>query len=543
MTSAPAADRGPVTLLLSCPKCGAPFEADDETAALRCAHCGSLLRLSAPDRTEACVAEDFVGGAAAIEDLVIAYRLQSARAAARASAEEGNAVALWAEARLAALEDDLRARLRVTEAHRIHVPYWHLAGRIVQGILGRANDGPKRVRVRGFAVEHTVPAYDTAAADLRDRGLRLCRARVRPLTSARAAELGRFLPWRPVAEQAYREIDRWKGQDLDRTLEPVAKHARFVPGARLLVYRPYWIARVGEPAGESWTLVDGQFQTLAGAPSEAEARDLRAMADADPLASGSAAFRRVEVVASRCPDCGREEEFAHGETIVVCRNCHLALEPRPEGARIIPYLHARIGEVRLDGDYLPFWRFDLARRADGRVVRRLEDYARAAFGASAAGALPVRGEHLWVPAFRLVGTPAGDEAFRALAEWIHASPPDCESGKVPLGGHLRARGVTVPEDDARALLEFAFLGLHGPRAAARLNARSWKSAAEGRMADGAPRLVMVPFDGDGDALRAPLGGPRVPLLLLLEGPELDAQRASVHRARATDAPPFPRLSY
>jgi DNA-directed RNA polymerase subunit RPC12/RpoP len=505
-----ATDFGPLTLVLSCPKCGAPFETDDETDALRCAHCGSLLLLSAPERTEVYVAEGFVTGPREVEDLVLAYRLQSARAALLAGAEEGGAVGLWLEARLRAIEEDLRARLRVAEAHRVHVPYWHVAGRVVQGILGRSKDGPKRVRLRAFAVEHSVPAYDTRAADFRDRGLRLCRARVRPLTTALASDLGPFVPWQAVAEKPYREIDRWTSQDLDRTIEPVAKHARFLPTARLLVYRPYWLARVGEGGRESWILVDGQFQTLAGNPSDEEVRRVRALAVPDPLGSASAAYRRVEVAASRCPDCGSEEEFANGETIVVCRNCHLALEPRPKGARIVPYLHARIGEVRLDGDYLPFWRY---------------------------------GEQLWVPAFRLLGTPAGDEVFRALAEWIQAAPPGCETGKVPLGGHLRAWGVTVPEEQARELLDFAFLARHDPRAAARLNARTWKAAAESRPAAGPARLVMVPFDADGDALRAPLAGPRVPLVLLREGPELEAQRASVHRARATDAPPFPRLSY
>jgi hypothetical protein len=499
-------------------------EADDETAALRCAHCGSLLLLSAPDRAETYVADGFVSGADDIAELVLAYRLQSARASLQAGPDGEEAPALWVEARLRAVEEELRARLRVAEAHRIHVPYRHLTGRIVQGILGRTNDGPKRARIRAFAVEHTVPAYDTGSANLRDRGLRLCRARVRPLTSALARALGAFLPWRTDEEKAHREIERWKGQDLDRTIEPVAKHARFLPGPRLLVYRPYWLARVGEGEDEGWMLVDGQFQTLAGQPTDDEVRRLRALCVADPLGIDSPAYRKVVVAASRCPDCGSEEEFAHGETIVICRNCHLALEPRPEGARIVALRHAFAGEVRLDGDYLPFWRY--------RLVADLED------------AVPgAKGERLWVPAFRLLGTPAGDEVLRALAEWIHARQPETAAGKVPLGGRIHAWGVTVPEAEARAIAGFVRLGAHGSRAAARMNARTWGAAAAAGIADDRPELVLVPFDRDGEALRAVPGGPRVPLLLLREGPELDAQRASVHRARATDAPPFPRLAF
>jgi hypothetical protein len=175
----------------------------------------------------------------------------------------------------------------------------------------------------------------------------------------------------------------------------------------------------------------------------------------------------------------------------------------------------------------------------GTTARRLEEYARSFPG----NVLDARGPHLWVPAFRLLGTEKGDETLRALVEWIHGSPPHSVEGKVPLGGRLNAWGVTVPEAEARALLPFVLLGLHGKKSAARLNARSWKAAGETKMSLAPPRLVMVPFDRDGESLLAVGNGPRVPLVLLRGGPELEAQRATVHRARATEPPKFPRLSY
>ena len=70
------------------------------------------------------------------------------------------------------------------------VPYWHLTGRLVQAVLGRKGDGPKIVRLRAWDVEHTVPAYDTDRADLRDRGLRLSRSHVRPLIAKDAGRQG-----------------------------------------------------------------------------------------------------------------------------------------------------------------------------------------------------------------------------------------------------------------------------------------------------------------------------------------------------------------
>src|SRR5262245_7777870 len=251
----------------------------------------------------------------------------------------------------------LRSVARVLECHRIHVPYWQITGDLVQGILGRHRDGGKVVRLRSFLVEHSVAAYDTARANLRDRGLRLARSRVRPLVVRDVRESGRFLPWRPVPDQPYREIDRWLRQDLDAGTEPVTKHGAFLHGRRVLVYRAYWLARVLTDEAGGWVLVDGGFATLAGYPGEQEVRDVLGQLVGDPLGTGQEAYRRVHVAASRCPDCGADQQIDPRHVIAICTNCHRALELTPAGLRVVPYGHAGDAVAGADGDYLPFWRF------------------------------------------------------------------------------------------------------------------------------------------------------------------------------------------
>src|SRR5713101_2543673 len=216
---------GPLAIVLSCPKCGAPFTVDDTVVTATCEHCGSLLVLSAPGRDEVYVAEGVVRGAEDIREIVIMYRVQAQRAEIIASYSHGEEERpppdFWVQARLAAFEERLRATVQVVDAHRIEVPYWHLTGQIVQTTLGRHGDGPKVVRVRAWEVEHTVAGYDTARADLRDRGLRLSRSRVQPLTAKDLAAKGPFLPWVSVPEQSYREIDKWKGRDLEPGVDVV----------------------------------------------------------------------------------------------------------------------------------------------------------------------------------------------------------------------------------------------------------------------------------------------------------------------------------
>lgn len=525
---------GALAIVLSCPKCGAPFTIDDETVTRTCDHCGSLLILSAPDRDEIYVADGRIQGPQDVLEIVILYRVQAQRAEIvhRYQDQDGNPPAEYLiQARLRDYERQLRGLARLLDARCLHVPYWHVTGKIVQGILGRHRDGPKLTRLRAFAVEHTVPGYDTREANLRDRGLRLSAARVRPLTARDVREKGSFLPFLPVPEQSYREIDKWRGQDLDPEMEPVTKQGLFLFPRRVLVYRPYWLARVIADKGQEGVLADGTFETIAGYPDEFEARALLGLAIPDPLRSGEETYRKVHIIASRCPDCGFEAALDRRYTIVICANCHRALKPQATGISIVPCAHARGGPSGLDADQLPFWRYGFrVQLRGGKPLDRLEDYARAVFPQGPPPGFQPSGSHLWVPAFRLLGTEAGDEAFKGLLEWIHARPPEVQPEKVPLGGKPTLWGVSLPEQEARAVAPLVLFGLHGKQSASRLTTLLVKKTIqEAQLSLSDPTLVMIPFEREGDALRVE-GALRIPLLLLRGGPELDSQRATVHAA-------------
>jgi len=536
--SAPA---GPLALLLSCPKCGGPFTVDDETASCACDHCGSLLLLSAPERDEIYLADDQLRSPEAVLETVIRYRVQGQRAeilGLTGREDERSPPELWVQMRLEAFEKKLRGQARVLEAHRVYVPYWHLTGWIVQALLGRHSEGPKIVRLRAFAVEHSVPAYDTQRANLRDRGLRLSRSRVRPLTVREVQERAAFVPWAAVEERSYREIERWRGQDLDAGLQTVTRHASFLDRGRVLVYRPYWIARVVDD-DEQWVLADGGFGTLAGHPDAEESRALVALAAADPLRSGEPSFRRVHVVASRCPECGFEKALPAGNHVTLCSNCHRALTPTPDGPRVMAYGHCVRGQETVDGEYLPFWRYRFRIEVKGAApAERLEDYGRILFPQGLPPGFRPTGEHLWVPAFRLLGTEVGDEVFKDLVEWVHGAGLRSAGEKIPIGGRPVTWGATVSEPEARELLPFVLMGLHGTTSAARLNTLLVQRAvSQARLTPAGAELVMIPFDATGDSIGITGTAARVPKLLLTGGPELDAQRATVHGARVIPSAP------
>lgn len=525
-----------VRIRLQCTKCGAPFEIDDETRSVACAHCGSLLLLEAPGREELYVAEGRVREPPQLVEILIGYRVQAQRAEIihRYQDSDGNPPPeILIRNRLAAYAAKLRETVKLLAAEQLHVPYWHVTGAIAQGILGREQGALKATRVRAFAVEHTVPGYDPARANLRDRGLRLDQTLARPLTAAAVAEAKRFLPRVPLAAQQYREIDRWLQRDLDRELEPIGKHAAFLPGPRLLIYRPYWLAKLLTDKGQEWVLFDSSFETIAGYPDELEARELPRLRDRDPLGATKATFRQVRVVPSRCPDCGFEESYDRRAALIVCPNCHLALQLTAKGAHVVPYDHAVRGQADLDAAYLPFWRFPFqAEFADRKRVTSLDGYAKALFPQLPPG-FHLRGAFLYVPAFRLLGTEPGDLAFKGLCEWIHERPPEQRSGKIPIGGRPRLLGVSLTPDEARALGPFVLVALHTKASAARLNMLLLKKAVKDlRLSLGDPALLMVPFDRDGEDVMLAEPKLRIGGLLLRGGPELLQMRATVIAAAA-----------
>jgi hypothetical protein len=477
-----------------------------------------------------------------VRDTVVRYRLLAHRAelmrryaTATSDGESIPPAELLIAPMLQRQERLLREQVTVVEAHRFQAPYWHLTGMIVQAVLGRSRDGPKEVRLRAFSVEHTIPAYDTRAANLRDRGLRLARSAMRPLARAEVAGEGPFLPWAAVPEATYREIRKWERRDLDPELEPVAKRGGYLFARRILVHRPYWLARILTDAGQSWVLVDGAFGTIGGYPGETEARALLRLGVADPAGRASAETRAV-VTASRCPDCGFDQAIDSRHLVSVCANCHLALRPLEAGLQVFAYSHAAEGASDLDATYLPFWYFEFRLElAGGRAATRLEDYAAALFARGRPPGFTASGPHLVVPAFRLLGTEIGDRVFQDLVYWIHGCPLALRTGKVPLGGRASFLGVTVAEADARETGPYLLYGIHGKASAARLNTLLLK-----KMIDQAPltlspaRLVYVPFEPVGSDLVGLGSRARLARLLVDGGPELDALRVSVHQPAPKD---------
>ncbi|MEO8500917.1 MAG: hypothetical protein ABI565_08370, partial [Vicinamibacteria bacterium] len=203
---------------------------------------------------------------AAILETLIRYRVDAHRATlvAKHSDEEGNPPPeMLVSALLTRFESSLRASARIIDCRLVHVPYRHTAGKVVQAVLGRHGDGAKIARLRAYIAEQTSPAYDPARFNLRDTGLRLGRSIFRPLLSADVPKLGRFVPRAPAAASR-RELEKWRGQNLEAGFESVAKQGRVSVTFEATVYRPYCLVRALLDRGDETLLFDSGFGTIAG---------------------------------------------------------------------------------------------------------------------------------------------------------------------------------------------------------------------------------------------------------------------------------------
>jgi hypothetical protein len=532
-TTPPAPGQG-FELQLSCPNCGGPFVASDATVSHTCEHCKSLLIVEAPEREEVFVEPAQVSEPSAILETLIRYRVDAQRATlvAKHSDPEGNPPPdLLVSALLNRFESGLRGSAKLIDCRLVHVPYRQTAGKVVQAVLGRHSDGAKIARLRAYVAEQTSPAYDASRLNLRDTGLRLGRSIFRPLLSADVPRLGRFVP-RTAIDASRRELEKWRGQNLEAGFESVAKQGQVAVTFEAAVYRPYYLVRTLLDRGDETLLFDGGFGTIAGHVTDAEHDAFMSGKDKDPLGTEGPSFRRVAVVPSRCPNCGMDPGLPEDAVMSICGNCHAGVAASPAGLVLMNY-HREEGATPDRADaLLPFWRFPFQIGIAGSPpISSLEAYATAIFPQGLPKGFSPRGDSVYVPAWRLLTTEAGDETFSDLARAVHGRAWNWTPDRVGLDGRPRFVPVSLPEEEARDLAWASLFALHTKTSAARLNTLLLKRTLfDAKLSFGRGSVALISFEEQDKVYARPEVS--VARLLVDGGPPLAAQRVTVQAAAA-----------
>ena len=490
--------------------------------------------MEAPEREEVFVEPAQVSEPAAILETLIRYRIDAQRATlvAKHSDPEGNPPPdLMISALLNRFESRLRESAKLIDCRLVHVPYRQTAGKVIQAVLGRHGDGAKIARLRAYIAEQTSPAYDASRLNLRDAGLRLGRSIFRPLLSADVPGLGRFVP-RAATDASRRELEKWRGQNLEAGFESVAKQGQVAVTFEAAVYRPYFLVRVLLDRGDETLLFDGGFGTIAGYLTDAEREAFTRGKDEDPLGTEGASFRQVAVVPSRCPNCGMDPKLPEDAVVSICANCHAGVSPSPRGLVLVTYDREEGTTPDRATALLPFWRFPFQAGIAGLPpMRTLEAYAAAIFPQGLPKGFSPQGDSVYVPAWRLLTTEAGDETFSALAQAVHGRAWNWTPDRVGLDVRPRFVPVSLPENDARELAWASVFALHTKASAARLNTLLLKRVLfDAKLSFGRGSVALIAFKEQDKAYARPEVS--VPRLLIDGGPPLAAQRMTVQAASA-----------
>ena len=371
----------------------------------------------------------------------------------------------------------------------------------------------------------------TKFLNLRDAGLRLGRSIFRPLLSADVPKLGRFVP-RAAADASRRELEKWRGQNLEAGFESVAKQGQVAVTFEAAVYRPYFLVRALLDRGEETLLFDGGFGTIAGYLTDAEREAFTRGKDEDPLGTEGASFRQVAVVPSRCPNCGMDPKLPEDAVVSICANCHAGVSPSPRGLVLVAYDREEGTTPDRATALLPFWRFPFQAVIAGLPpMRTLEAYAAAIFPQGLPKGFSPQGDSVYVPAWRLLTTEAGDETFSALAQAVHGRGWNWTTDRVGLDARPRFVPVSLPENDARELAWASLFALHTKASAARLNTLLIKRVLfDAKLSFGRGSVALIAFKEQDKLYARPEVS--VPRLLIDGGPPLAAQRVTVQAAAA-----------
>jgi hypothetical protein len=433
-------------------------------------------------------------------------------------------------ARFKLVERSLRAKSRILTSETFWVPFEQTSSRIVQAVLGRRGDGAKEVSIRGYVAETTHAAYDTARFNFRDKGLRRSFFGMRPIEKKDYEPPQRFVP-RIQNPEVRPQLRRFVSQTLDPALDTIARRTEVVPVWRGVAYRPYVVLKLEADQGVQNVLFDGVHGAVSGYLSDDEVTALHAVRKTDAKKGLESHARHVRAIPARCPNCGADQKLAEEALVSICLNCHAGIAPSPSGLETRDYDREEHLHASRKVTLLPFWRFPFEITVEGRTARSVDTYFDILFPRPAdrpPGFAP-RGEFLYVPAFPLLTTEAGDSAYLALTRFMQHHTWSWTSDRVDLHRRPRFVPATVPVEHARPVAFAALLGVHTKPSAARLNAVLLKAKLfAAPLTLGAPRLTFVAFADALNHIERP--GVKLGKLLIDGGGKLLAQRVTVEKA-------------
>ena len=362
---------------IPCPHCGGASEWDLLQKLNQCAFCGSVLSWPYPEgEPDYLVAESVIRTEKDLVEVLAMYdamREASRRRGAMRSATSGDYepdlyVDLGAGFSDTSVYEIKRERIhlfRILKSFCVYAPYQLITSLLAFHVLGRITTDQKVFRTLFFSSEAILPGY-TNEWNFRDRGLRMSRQKLKPLTSVKWNQ-DQFLATGVMTKEIEKVTRQWTSQRriFESEIQPICFEGTAVDSHRWWVYRPYYFVHAQTPQGSSWFLLDGQFGTMAGTPTVEEVG--RVMhGNSKKLDLRTVRTLNIRLVPFRCPNCGWDVKLRKG-LYQICDNCTRVLEVNEEGLRVVSYATLSPEQLswwprdhRGPKVWLPFWRLELS---------------------------------------------------------------------------------------------------------------------------------------------------------------------------------------
>jgi hypothetical protein len=361
------------------------------------------------------------------------------------------------EADLAAWAAGIRREIRLLERRFFHAPYWHLALRLYEGVVGRDGAGTKKAAVAVRGAELSRNAFDDALPLPGMGKLSYCRI-LRPLPLEARERFAHLEPVNP-SSRLDPSADQMAGARIARELVPIARRLELWKRERHVVFRPFHLIRFALRGKEVRALVDGASRScVATLSAEEEAAVAQAIRPSLPPEIGTPLALRP----MKCPVCAGALPLDRPGEVRFCTNCYRAIRVDGERLVAIPHDVELVEEPERSTIHLPFWRFEfsIVDPRDGREIRTIASLRERLGGRpTIRPARSRRSDRFDVPAFRPLDARRAIEIYQLLfalsrrpEEQLIPGPVRPESGFRP-----PERPVAIGPDEASFVARQALL--------------------------------------------------------------------------------------
>ncbi|MFH0811962.1 MAG: hypothetical protein V2A69_03880, partial [Pseudomonadota bacterium] len=335
-----------------CPQCGGEIEFFDETEAVKCRYCGSLLQLVGSEGVRRYYLKPKTDRETITKSLLSGIYLKK------------------------------RITIRSLNTRLIFYPYWWIKGMVFKWLIGKKTipsklkeipNGWENVKeLKTHLFDHTFPANGEVLFGPSNLGIRTQTMQVRAFNRKEMEAWGLPLKTTISHAQAIASAEKLKGSALKlKDVDIEMEKTRLIGERYSLIFLPIWVISFPSPQGESEVLIDGVSHSVITIPKKEKTLSI------STLSQETLGFEPEDVsfIPFRCPICGWDLPFHPFNVIHLCTTCGRAWWEKGGSYQEVGY---NVVKRKDDGNepitHLPFWAFKVSLKTPTDTITTMDQF-------------------------------------------------------------------------------------------------------------------------------------------------------------------------